>query len=468
MKYLLLLLLPIACLASDANLTLREGGGVRRDACVFAMDFETGGADDLSGAGNNGTIANAIHIPATPTESGNMLFDGTGDEIDGGNDTSLDFTTENFTISLWVKMTDNDPNHSSIERGDWQVAGWNVIMDRGRPMLFTNQSGARQFLYSNPLKVNDGNWHHVILIKDTSIATYGGTILVDNVAVSLGIVGGALQNPLSNSHQLITGGTDGVQFTDFPGTLDEVLIYNVRLTTDEITELYLSELARHPSPFVATPFRDESGNGNDLTTTIGSVEDALNADLGNAFAVNGQRVSPDPDASLDVGTGDFTFSFWMKTTYDADRQGIVTQGTPLDPIFLAWYIEINAASRLSAWVGDGIAGTVRATNDGAALDDGIWHLCTIVFDRDGNMTRYVDGAAYGTADDIQSISGELDLSDGTLTMTFINTDEDAIRFHGTIDDIRLYHRALSAGEVSDLFNWIGVSSTSLQAWYDFD
>ena len=56
MKKLILILIPLVCLAGDPNITMREGGIVRADACVLAMDFETGIADDLSGEGNDGTL----------------------------------------------------------------------------------------------------------------------------------------------------------------------------------------------------------------------------------------------------------------------------------------------------------------------------------------------------------------------------------------------------------------------------
>lgn len=213
------------------------------------------------------------------------------------------------------------------------------------------------------------------------------------------------------------------------------------------------------------PLADKSGTGNDITTATGyTLVDSGDANLNACIQTTPALMQPDVDASLDVGTGDFTVSLWINTTYDATRQGLMFDGVPADAQY--WFVDINSSSRLRARIFDSST-TVTSTDDGAALDDGNWHLCTIVFDRSGNMTRYVDGAAYGTADSITGPSGDVGL--GGIFIGKISYDDFGTEgLIGKLDDVRLYRRALSAAEATNLYDWVSVSDTSLQAWYDFE
>jgi len=147
------------------------------------------------------------------------------------------------------------------------------------------------------------------------------------------------------------------------------------------------------------------------------------------------------DDSLNFGsTTDFTALAWIKTDHP-DREDIVGKdGTK--PAH--WEIMVYQ-NKLSAFIDDG-SNYVVSTDDGAPVNNGQWHHVAVTFDRDGFMKRYVDGASYGTADDISGV-GDVSNS-GSLYIGCRRTNEDL--FKGTIDDVRIYNRALSADEILQL------------------
>jgi hypothetical protein len=61
-------------------------------------------AADSSPYGNDGTVYETAWT--TGKINGALSFDGVDDYVDCGNDTSLDFSTEDFSISVWIYIRD--------------------------------------------------------------------------------------------------------------------------------------------------------------------------------------------------------------------------------------------------------------------------------------------------------------------------------------------------------------------------
>lgn len=76
-----------------------------------------------------------------------------------------------------------------------------------------------------------------------------------------------------------------------------------------------------------------------------------------------------------------------------------------------------------------------------------WYHAIVVIDRDGNGQWYIDGQASGSA---VAINSEVMNTTGNLIIG--RNAYGGIRFfNGSIDDVRIYNRALSAGEISKLY-----------------
>lgn len=186
---------------------------------------------------------------------------------------------------------------------------------------------------------------------------------------------------------------------------------------------------------------DLSPAGNDGTIS-GNLPDAPSAISGRSpaggagareFAVNGGTIT----AILDYQyRRDFTCSVWFRWASFGIGEGAICGTVDSDPG--QFYMSVPNRTL-----------TVRPF-DNAVYDSGVapstdvWHHAAYVHSSDGVLRIYLDNVQIG----------------GNFTWTpadrfdiwIVQTDFADVGFDGAIDELRLYDRALSAGEISDIFN----------------
>jgi hypothetical protein len=137
--------------------------------------------------------------------------------------------------------------------------------------------------------------------------------------------------------------------------------------------------------------------------------------------------------------GDFTTAFWVRTR--KATQPLVLGGFDL-------------------WLEDGrpqlnFVGWPLPNPDGARLNDGEWHHFAFTWDQSGGkraMTLYVDGRVLGTR------TGPGEAGFNGLMLGRSNSCKPGSAgpgFIGVFDDVRIYNRCLSAGEVASLATSVG-------------
>ncbi|MBK6341834.1 MAG: LamG domain-containing protein [Flavobacteriales bacterium] len=196
---------------------------------------------------------------------------------------------------------------------------------------------------------------------------------------------------------------------------------------------------------------DESGNGHDLTVFGASLADDRNGVPAAAYSFNGTNnyMNSGNDVDFEI-IDDRTLSVWIQPgTTLTDDQGIVGYVGSSGPLagHAGYYLKrrlpgngILAAYEDSALVGSGQYGA--AWSD-AAYASGQWHH--LVHWRNGGTTHlYVDGV--------------LQSSSYMLTPYFLNSEflvgwsgSAGQYFHGEIDDIGLWDRALTTGEIQQIY-----------------
>ena len=201
-----------------------------------AWSFDEGSGTtvmDSSGNGRNGTIVDATWEAGRQGSA--LLFNGTSAyvNIDGYKGiNAVDSVQQAFTIANWVKTTS--------DTGDTEMVTWGAStgtatrltwrVHEGRVRTEHNAGNLRGNTY-----VNDGEWHHVALV-----VTEGANLRPENTRL---YVDGAEDSTFSgddDTYQLVaehdvrigmSGPQDGRYF---PGSLDEVMIYDRALSTAEI------------------------------------------------------------------------------------------------------------------------------------------------------------------------------------------------------------------------------------------
>jgi hypothetical protein len=93
--------------------------------------------------------------------------------------------------------------------------------------------------------------------------------------------------------------------------------------------------------------------------------------------------------------------------------------------------------------------------------NGQWHHIAVVFNRTASMIRYVDGSASGTQYSLTSLSGQSLDNTNQLRIGARDQSGDEVFFRGSIDDARVYARALSPEEIAVL---AGVSPPPPPRW----
>ncbi len=192
---------------------------------------------------------------------------------------------------------------------------------------------------------------------------------------------------------------------------------------------------------------ESSGNNNigmcfnSPTWTTGAIaSDPINGAM-SFNSADSQYVSVSGSSSLQV-TGTITLSAWINPSNAASNQAIVEYGNwgtdreyglELAPAGPALTFSYNTSQSV--------------TSSALSIPNNVWTHVVVTLGSGGAVTFYVNGVSVATATAalITTISAH------ALTIGMSNSGT-AIPFNGSIDDVRIYNRVLSASEVSQLYN----------------
>ncbi|MBE3144258.1 MAG: LamG domain-containing protein, partial [Planctomycetes bacterium] len=206
---------------------------------------------------------------------------------------------------------------------------------------------------------------------------------------------------------------------------------------------------------------DSSGSGNNGTLVNGPTWNPTGGQIGGALAFDGtdDYVNLGTDSSLNFGSAEpFTIAAWVKTT---ENYGMIvsfrssTDGGPVIDLAVGYEGAADNPGKAMILVrqngGGGYAQVI-----GGSVKDGLWHHVVGVRGSGSTIELFLDGVSQGTASgtesggaittNLRAIGSERRwVSDGYGT-------SDQRYLAGTIDDVRIYNRALSAGEIATLYS----------------
>lgn len=199
--------------------------------------------NDLSGNGNTGTIVNALWTGGNFGPSLNL--DGTGDYITCGANVPPNFTTSDFTLSVWLYSTSATTEQVIFCRGKYGSDGFYLEQISSGIVTFASCQGAAYQLVSSAngtLPVN--RWSHLCFVRSGTV----GSIFLNGTEASY-TLRQSLLNPRTNTRDFRIGSYyDGS--TGWIGKLDIPSVYNRALTAGEIAQLCRNPLGmyRHEQP----------------------------------------------------------------------------------------------------------------------------------------------------------------------------------------------------------------------------
>ncbi|AQT68069.1 hypothetical protein STSP2_01224 [Anaerohalosphaera lusitana] len=248
----LLYFAPIGKTGTDSfHYTIEDSSGSRATGVVVAkivagekihaywpLDEMTGTTAQDIAYNANGTLNGGLDFAndsVTGKYDSALNFDGVDDYIALGTDPALSGTF-GFSISAWVKTT---ASGVIIQQRDGSVGGYN-----GQYIVRVNSDGTAGFVvyndgyqlnFASTQKVNDGNWHHIVAVRQGN----DGYIYVDAGAPATD--SGPVKSLNANLAVSI-----GVDIRDsvgyFDGVIDDVKIYNYPITAQRITDIYTGDI----------------------------------------------------------------------------------------------------------------------------------------------------------------------------------------------------------------------------------
>jgi hypothetical protein len=419
-------------------------------------------ATDFSGNRRNGTLQNMSH-PATASSGWGNGKVGKALNFDGSNDnvafSGLTLGTNN-TISVWIKPQTGADYQGIIS----DASGFNGL-------FYRDTTGLVSYYYSsadhhNNTAIQKNTWTHFVVVNNAGSVTFyvnGVSDGTSSAAPGYTPVNIGTAEPTTNE--------------DFTGGIDEVRVYSRALTAGEVRKLYdlgtvkinssQSNLIRNG--LIGYWNMDSSYSRNSLVTDISSSGGTLSISgtpqksigkVGQSFnmdAVDDELFCTDANCGgttggkLDMGTRDWTAMAWVKPETGGTNCNI--RGTVVGKVGDdegGWYLGIGGQFICAEIRGGSF---ISSTLDGATVPLNEWSHIAVVFDRDGNMTRYLNGVQTGTQDNISANDGFsvdhphnfcIGARDGTGTCN-------ERLFDGSVDEVRIYERVLTASEINTLY-----------------
>lgn len=216
-------------------------GSVDVNSIVGIWLFDEGGgntAKDSSGHGHDGKVPGGVKWVKGKVGDGVEFPGNTGDYISVKHDDSLNL--EKWTITVWVKLG----------KKDWQLIiqkNVNGSKNVNNYSLYTEPAGRVNFnfftdggalnLLKGTTPVTDESWHHIAVTYDGSVMK----LYVD------GDPDGETQTsakPIHNTDPLVIGGDDRGAGVQVNGDLDEIGLFNLALSENDIKEIMERGLAQ--------------------------------------------------------------------------------------------------------------------------------------------------------------------------------------------------------------------------------
>jgi hypothetical protein len=412
---------------------------------------------DRSGNGNHGMMSGF-----TSTSSATVLgklgqalnFAGTDDQV-LANQSSI--TSYPFTLAIWAKPSSLAGQYAALSYASdaSNVIYYTIGTNGDKTYLFVRSSISEEDYAYGSRVLNVGEWVSIVGVFNSATDK---RIYVNGQQDSL----------LSTSISFAQGNKIGIGFTPrsspygwFNGTLDDARIYNRTLSATEIEQLYNQSATK----FASTPTKptgtglsaglvghwtfdgkdliqnvaDRSGNANhgkmsgftstSSATVLGKLGQGLQFDGSNDHI---QSVSGFNKTNIG---GTPTISFWIRPAGAQATVGIMqiasalTSGNP-------WVLLQRTNSTTVRWFLDA---NYRITQ---TVNDNIWYHIALTYNGT-TWQAYKNGVADG------SYVGGIGANNGTYTW-FGNGYNGY--FKGSLDDVRIYSRTLSATEIKQLYN----------------
>lgn len=421
----------------------------------WSFDDATGTkATDFSGRGNTGTLTNMeVGDWSSGKRGGALNFDGVDEKVDlGSGSVAFNFSGD-LSGGAWIKTTTTNKIILQYQDGTpliyLSVGPTTAGGTANSFVVYLRTDSGSVATFSTTALVADGVWHHVFMTR--SVSAQEVKLYVDGSLDSTHTYTdtGAITTAAGVEHNI---SHDNSTYA-FNGSIDEVRVYSRRLTPVEVAAVYAAGVIKRRTPpelglvsywsfndATGTLATDFSGRGNHGVLTnmestdwvVGRRDKALVFDGTNEYV---KITSP----SLPLGSSARTMAGWVKLGVAGSYGEIMGYGQG-DCTGKQFGLG-SRSGNLSFW------GGCADFESSLVLPVGQWAFIAAVYDG-STVTLYRNSSsqsqAVGTLATPTShffLGGET-TDNGSSFRTF---------FNGSLDDVRIYDRALNAAEIAALY-----------------
>jgi CSLREA domain-containing protein/uncharacterized repeat protein (TIGR02543 family) len=459
-----------------------------------------GNASDIAD-GNNGMLkGNAAFVPGMAGPA--FSFAAQGDYVEVSNAANLNVgpagSGGDLSIDAWIKTRSTAQVVPIVDKRDLpggasgtQSTGYALFLFNGKLAFQLGDGTFFNYISSGP-DLRDGVFHHVAVTVDRSSAT-GGNLYVNGVVVLPSFDPTNRPGSLTNNKPLLIGQHAGDPTITFIGLIDEVEVFNRALGLQDILDIFSAGSAGKCKPTCVSPpsgmeawypldegvgatsVADFSGNGHNGTPQPGPVGmlGGPMPNVPNPPAVVGGSLDffsgpsalayvtvPDtPPLSLDIGSGDFTIDGWV---YDNGGPAPIVDKFDATlhtgyRLYLGAPFTATSATLYFSY-GDGSTSLpVQTVQSILPISFHQWHYVAVTVKRSSPPAPYLEVLFYidGTSQGGQSVIVPVGIIANTLEL-FIGGFHPPPPATGAteiaIDELELFHRALSQTEIQGIFS----------------
>lgn len=385
-------------------------------------------------------------------------FDGSDPGLSDGNADSLvqlgstSPINDQFTISFWVNV-DSFPAASRswfLGQDDGTVGGssWRIDVDSSNMRFGIRDSGGTQVFHSTTFTPSFGDWYHITwtrnIIGDLKVYINGELYQV--------FTGTSVPNQIDKDIKV------GQAYTSYrlDGRMDDIRVYNYPLSREQIQEIFSGPIIHLKLDEVSgTSAKDSSLFGNNATysgglTGANSVEGVIGTAI--EFTTGSHVINFSNSPHLNVDDSDFTVSFWMQTTHiGVGNKNILIKGTTGTGgiRYLISWTDSDCPDRLKVEIDDNVIKQSICSPNSVA--DGQWrHI--VMHKTDTALSLYINGI-FESSVPLSSYGSIANSQSATLNI-----------LSGALDEFKMWKRALSAHEITDLFLEGSESASLIGHW----
>ncbi len=444
----------------DSGLSAAEVRALFNQPVLDLRFDEDAGWPDHSVFGNDGECPHPT-AGGCPTRGdgiagGAASFDGATTCLDVGPDASLDLGQGHFSIAAWVyPHAGDDAAQTILGMPAYDIASYPTLQRVGRRVRFgfgTGDEWAGDYESGDVL--TEGAWNHVALTFDGENGAF--SLYVNGALADTDTTTFAGLSPYSDAQSFGVGCSyaPGRRGYYFSGRLDGVRIYREMLDAQAVQDLYDATTTMLHLPFDEPPgassFQDATGQhvggcSGERCPTSG-VAGRLHQSAWfqhEADVLQGDTIKI-PRSDINHLTNDFTLATWIKPlTLESDRwYGIVSNGSFSQHGF-SFYLQ-----------GDELRFSTHAVEDyasGVTIPTGRWTHVAVALDEQNTARFYVNGVQAGEPITHAAPAIPGTINDELIIGNLFRGGNQTSYFEGRMDELYVFRRALSAGDIRDLY-----------------